>query len=34
MTGEDLKEARMRFAKEIQHQGQIKSTGLIVAMIR
>jgi len=29
MTGEDLKEARMRFAKEIQHQGQIKSTGLI-----
>src|SRR5580692_6218177 len=29
MKGEDLKEARMRFAKEIQHQGQIKSTGLI-----
>jgi protein-L-isoaspartate(D-aspartate) O-methyltransferase len=29
MAGEDLKEARMRFAKEIQHQGQIKSAGLI-----
>jgi len=29
MTVEDLKEARRRFAKQIQHQGQIKSAGLI-----
>jgi protein-L-isoaspartate(D-aspartate) O-methyltransferase len=29
MSAEDLKEARTRFAKEIQHHGQIKSTGLI-----
>jgi protein-L-isoaspartate(D-aspartate) O-methyltransferase len=29
MTVEDPQEARTRFAKEIQHQGQIKSAGLI-----
>jgi protein-L-isoaspartate(D-aspartate) O-methyltransferase len=29
MTAEDLQQARARFAKEIQQQGQIKSTGLI-----
>ena len=29
MTEEDLRQVRMRFAKEIQQQGHIKSTGLI-----
>jgi hypothetical protein len=29
MTVEDLQQARTRFAKEIQQQGHIKSTGLI-----
>jgi protein-L-isoaspartate(D-aspartate) O-methyltransferase len=29
MTAEDLQQTRMRFAKDIQQQGRIKSTGLI-----